>query len=161
MHYLKLSIVISGLFCLGAVAPVAAQGQVQHEHDQHQTVVAASPQAPAQGWATDAPLRTGMANIRTSVEALRHLQMGHMSRQQALAEVGMIGQSIDHIIANCKLDPDADAVLHQVIAKLIHGSAGLKSDLKDKAAMASLRAALLDYQQLFDDPSWNSRTTVE
>ncbi len=158
MQLLKFSIVISGLFCLGAVAPAVAQDHAQHEHE---AVTSAAAQPPAQGWATDAPLRMGMANIRTSVEALRHLQRDHMSRQQALAEVAMIDQSIDHIIANCKLDPDADAVLHQVIAKLVHGSAGLKSDLKDKAAMASLRAALLDYQRLFDDPDWNSSTAVE
>ncbi|MFZ2236207.1 MAG: hypothetical protein WBP11_04275 [Dokdonella sp.] len=156
MQCLKFSIVISGLFCLGAVAPAAAQ-----EHEQHENMVVASPQAPAQGWATDAPLRAGMANIRTSVEALRYLQRGDISRQHALAEVAMIDQSIDHIIANCKLDPDADAVLHQVIAKLVHGSAGLKSDLMDKAAMASLRAALLDYQRLFDDPDWSSDSAVE
>lgn len=161
MQLLKFSIVISGLFCLGAVAPATAQDHAQHEHDQHENVIAASPQAPAQGWATDAPLRMGMANIRTSVEALRHLAMGHMSREQALAEIAMIDQSIDHIFANCKLDPDADAVLHQVIAKLIHGSAGLKSDLKDKSVMAELRAGLLDYQRLFDDPDWDSRAAVE
>ncbi len=158
MHCLRFSIVISGLFCLGAVAPAAAQDHAQHEQE---VAASASPQAPAQGWPTDAPLRAGMANVRTSVEALRHLEMGHMSRQQALAEVGMIDQSIDHIIANCKLDPGADSVLHQVIAKLVHGSAGLKSDLKDKAAMAELRAALLDYQRLFNDPGWDSRNAVE
>lgn len=161
MQYLKLSIAISGLICLGAVAPVSAQDHAQHEHDLHENVVAASAQAPAQGWATDAPLRMGMANIRASVEALRHLEMGHMSRQQALAEVGMIDQSIQHIFANCKLDADADAVLHQVLAKLVHGSAGLKSDLKDKTAMASLRAGLLDYQRLFNDPEWSPRATAQ
>lgn len=160
MQCLKFSIVISGLLCLGAVAPAAAQDHAQHEND---VAVSASPQAPkpAQGWPTDAPLRAGMANIRTSVETLRHLEMGHMSRQQALSEVAMIDLSIVRIIANCKLDPDADAVLHQVIAKLVHGSAGLKSDLKDKAAMAELRAALLDYQRLFNDPGWDSPNAVE
>lgn len=160
MQYLKLSIVISGLFCLGVVGPATAQDHAQHQHDQHENVVTASSPTPAQGWATDAPLRMGMANIRTSVEALRHLEMGHMSRQQALAEVDMIDQSIQHIFANCKLDANADAVLHQVLAKLVHGSAGLKSDLQDKAAMASLRAALLDYQRLFNDPDWSPGATT-
>lgn len=152
----EFAFVMAGLFCLGAVAPTAAQ-----DHAHHKDAVAASAPMPAQRWATDAPLRTGMANIRTAVEALRHLEMGHMSRQQALAEVAMIDQSIGHIIANCKLDPAADAALHGVIAKLLHGSAGLKSDLNDASAIAELRAALLEYQRLFNDPGWSSNPAVE
>lgn len=152
----RFSVVMAGLFCLGAVVPVAAQDHPRHDHADSATVP-----TPAQRWATDAPLRAGMANIRTAVEALRYLEMGNISREQALAEVAMVDQSIAHIIANCKLDPAADAALHGVIAKLLHGSAGMKSDLNDASAMAELRAALLEYQRLFDDPSWTANTAVE
>ena len=143
-------IIMAGLFCLGAVAPAAAQ-----DHTHHEQAVAASTPTPAQPWATDAPLRAGMASIHASIEALRQLEADHMSDNQALAEIAMIDQSIDHIIANCKLEPEADAALHDVLAKLIHGSAGMKSDLKDEAAMLELRAALIDYQRLFDDPRYS------
>ena len=86
MQCLKFSIVLSGLFCLSAVAPASAQDHAQHEHE---SAVAASAPTPAQGWPTDVPLRAGMANIRTSVEAMRHLERGNISRQQVLAiEVG-------------------------------------------------------------------------
>lgn len=158
MQCLKFSIIVSGLFCLVAVAPATAQ---DHAHHENAVTATATAPTPAQRWPTDAPLRAGMANIRTSVEALRYVEVNDISREEALAEVAMIDQSIGHIIANCKLDPDADAALHDVIAKLIHGSAGLRSDLKDKAAMAELRAALLEYQRLFVDPDWNSPTPVE
>lgn len=156
MQCLKVSIIISGLFCLGAVAPATAQDHAHHENSDTATAP-----TPAQRWPTDAPLRAGMANVRTSVEALRYVEVNNISREEALAEVAMIDQSIDHIMANCKLDPDADAALHGVIAKLIHGSAGLKSDLKDAAAIAELRAALLEYQRLFNDPDWRWEPAVE
>ena len=146
----RFSLIMAGLFCLGAVAPAAAQ-----DHRHHEQAVAASTPTTTQPWATDAPLRAGMASIHASIEALRQLEAGHMSDNQALAEVAMIDQSIDLIIANCKLEPKADAALHGVLAKLIHGSAGMKSDLNDEAAMIELRAALIDYQRLFDDPTYS------
>lgn len=151
-----LSAALAALLGLGVVAPASAQ-----EHAHHATAVAATPaQAPAQRWATDAPLRKGMADIRVAVQALAHYEMGHMGTEQALAQATAIEQSIGDIVANCKLDPQADAVLHGIIAKLAQGTAALKADPKDMAAIATLRAALQDYSRLFDDPDWKTDTTA-
>ena len=129
-----------------AIAPVAAQDHAHH-------AATANAQLPADGprHATDAPLRKGMADIRSAVAALGHYERGHMGVDQALAQVATIERSIGGIVANCKLEPQADAALHGVLGTLGQGIAALKADPADMAAIAQLRKALQDYSRLFDD----------
>jgi hypothetical protein len=129
-----------------AIAPVAAQ-----DHAHHATTANAQVSADGQRYATDAPLRKGMADIRVAVDALGHYERGHMGVDQALAEVATIERSIGGIIANCKLAPQADAALHGIIGTLGQGIAALKADPRDMAAIGHLREALQDYARLFDD----------
>ena len=107
--------------------------------------------APAVRYASDAPLRKGMGDIRAAVAALEHNEHGHMNQQQALATVGIIERSIGDIVANCKLEPEADHALHGVLAKLGRGIAAIKADPNDKSALVPLREAVADYSKLFDD----------
>lgn len=166
MRTYVLSAAIVGLLGLGAIAPTLAQEHAHHaqpapaaatpadhahEHAQHAPDAAA---APAQRWATDAPLRKGMADIRGAVQALGHYEMGHMGPEQALQQVATIEQSIGYLIANCKLDPQADAALHGIIGQLGQGIAALKANPQDLAAIATLRSALQEYPRLFADPDW-------
>ena len=102
-------------------------------------------------YASDAPLRKGMGEIRGAVAALDHNEHGHMNQQQALATVGIIERSIGDIVANCKLEPEADHALHGVLAKLGRGIAAIKADPNDKSALVPLREAVADYSKLFDD----------
>lgn len=148
-----LSITLAVLLGLGVMAPTGAQ-----DHAHHATTAPAP--APAKRWATDAPLRKGMGDIRVAVQALAHHEMGHMGTEQALAQASTIEQSIGYLVANCKLDPQADAALHGIIAGLAQGTAALKADPKDMAAIATLRTALRDYPRLFDDPGWKTDTTA-
>jgi hypothetical protein len=126
-----------------AIAPVAAQDHAHH------AATAQVPDGPRH--ATDAPLRKGMADIRAAVDALGHYERGHMGVDQALAQVATIERSIGGIVANCKLDPQADAALHGVLGTLGQGIAALKADPADMSAIAQLRKALQDYSRLFDD----------
>ena len=65
-----------------------------------------------------------------------------------------IDAQVQYLIANCKLDPKADAALHGIIGALLAGSASLKDKPDDAAPVATLRAALADYPKFFDDPTW-------
>ena len=107
--------------------------------------------APAVRYASDAPLRKGMGEIRGAVAALDHNEHGHMNQQQALATVGIIERSIGDIVANCKLEPEADHALHGVLAKLGKGVSALKADTSDMSALVPMREAVADYARLFDD----------
>jgi len=137
---------------LACAALLPATAFAQHAgHDDHAAHAPATAPADGQRYATDAPLRKGMADIRMAVAALDHHEHGHMNEQQALATVGIIERAIGDIVANCKLEPEADHALHGVLAKLGKGVAGLKADPNDMTALAPMREAVADYAVLFDD----------
>lgn len=135
-----------------AVLPAAAQDHAGH----HAPTPAATPARPAAGkrWATDAPLRQGMAQIRAAVDALRHYEHGQPGPAQAVALATTVESQVAYLVANCKLEPQADAALHVIIARLMQGAAALKANPHDTAALATLRQALQDYPRQFDDPGW-------
>lgn len=137
---------------LAAAQAQAAQAHTAHDHAAPQ---AATP-APAtiQRWATDAPLRKGMAEIRRAVDALRHFEHNHMGPDQALTLATRVEDQVGYLVANCKLEPQADAALHAIIARLLQGAAALKANPRDTAAIATMRQALQDYPRQFDDSSW-------
>jgi hypothetical protein len=146
MRTLLLSVLLPAAFVFAA--PVIAQ-----DHAHHPSPPAAQPaQAPAQRFATDAPLRAGMAGIRTAVAALGHYEMGHMGPEQAAEQAALIQAHVRDIIANCKLPPDADGALHLIIAPLMQHAAALQADPKKLEAIAPMRAALAEYVRQFDDP---------
>lgn len=103
-----------------------------------------------QRWASDAPLRKGMGEIRAAVEALEHHEHGHLNAEQALAAVAIVERSIGDIVANCKLEPDADAALHGILARLARGTSALKADPSDVGAVAPMREAVQDYARTFE-----------
>lgn len=145
---------IAVLLC-AMLAPSALPAAAQ-DHAGHHPTPAKHPARPPRGqrWATDAPLRKGMAEIRVAVDALRHYEHGHMGPAQAATLATAIETQVAYLVANCRLEPQADAALHAIIAKLLQGAAALKADPKDLAAVATLRQALQDYPRQFDDPGW-------
>ena len=135
-----------------AVLPVVAQDHASH-HAPPAAATADKP-TPGQRWATDAPLRKGMAEIRAAVDALRHYEHGHLGPAQATTLATTVETQVAYLVANCKLEPQADAALHGIIARLLQGAAALKANPQDTAALATLRQALQDYPRQFDDPGW-------
>ena len=142
------------LLLLTALATPLAHAQDGHEH--HAPAVAASQQTPAQQYATDAPLRKGMAQIRTAVDALGHYERGHMGAEQAVTSATTIQEQIAYLVANCKLEPEADAALHGIIAKLGAGAQALKTNPANLAAIPPMREALADYRRTFNDPAFDA-----
>src|SRR5690606_4196862 len=149
----RCSLTFAAALACAALLPATAFAQhAGHAgHDDHAAHAAATLPADGQRYATDAPPRKGMADIRMAVAALDHHEHGHMNEQQALATVGIIERAIGDIVANCKLEPEADHALHGVLAKLGKGIAGLKADTGDMSALVPMREAVADYAVLFDD----------
>lgn len=148
---------LMGLALTAATPFVFAQDEHEvhaHGHEAH----AATDAAPATGkrWAVDAPLQTGMARIRTAVQSLAHHETGHLDAAQVTALATTIEEQVQYLIANCKLDPKADAALHGIIGALLAGAKALKEAPTEAAPVAKLRAALADYPKYFDDPAWSS-----
>jgi hypothetical protein len=108
-------------------------------------------------WATDAPLREGMAQIRAAL-ARQHaaVKKGTMS-DAGYAELGAtIEKNVASIVAKCKLSPEADANLHVVIAELTGAADVLQAGPTanhEEAARKAMNAVNL-YGRYFDHPGW-------
>lgn len=148
------TIAAAPLLLLSAMAAPFAHAQDGHDH--HAPAAAVSQEIPAKRYATDAPLRKGMAGVRVAVDALGHYERGHMGAEQAVTFATGIQEQVAYLIANCKLEPQADAALHGIIAKLGAGAQALKTDPTDMAAIAPMREALADYRRSFDDPAFET-----
>lgn len=138
-----------------AVDASAPDGHAADAHAADETAGEAKP-TPATGWTADAPLREGMGRIRLSVDALGHYEQGHMGADQAVEMAGNVEKDVNFLIANCKLDADADAALHGIIAKLLKGAHALKANPADMAAIAPMREAMTEYAATFDDPAFRT-----
>lgn len=125
-----------------------------HAHDAHTPpAVAPAPAGSTTRFATDDALRTGMAGIRGAVAVLAHHEAGHLGAQQVREQAGAIEKQVDYLIANCKLEPQADATLHGIISHLLGATRALHDDPADPTPVAALRAALTEYSERFDESS--------
>lgn len=103
-------------------------------------------------WIPDAPLVDGMARVGRAVATLAHLEMGHLGGSQVRTLAGDVDAAIEYMFANCRLEPEPDAALHGILARLMAASKALREAPSDAAPVATMRAALADYARLFDDP---------
>ena len=142
-----------------AAAPAFAAGPATHDHGHDQSAAPATFTLDAgKKWATDAPLRKAMANIRTSMQA--SLQPIHEDKFSP-AKYGSLARKINgevaNMVNNCKLEPKADAQLHLVIAQLLEGAEAMEGRTKAAKRMdgaIAVLGALEKYGSYFDDPSW-------
>lgn len=149
-------IALAMAWVLGAVAPAVAAETGAHGHE-GATLQALKLDA-GRKWATDAPLRKGMTDIRNAViadkEAIRAGKLGE-TRYDVLAK--KIDDSVAYIVKNCKLPPEADANLHLIIAEIMQASDAIKGrdrQVSRRAGVEKVIAALEAYDKYFDHPGW-------
>ncbi|MBN8727409.1 MAG: DnrO protein [Xanthomonadales bacterium] len=143
------------LLSLGlAFAMVAQAAPPVHEHHEHVVPAGAAAQAPAGGWATDAPLREGMARVKAALADLAHHEMGHMPAEMARERAAEIQDAVKVMFAHCKLEAAPDAALHRILLPLLAAAERLQKDPSDIAAVADMRAAVAPYGREFDDVAW-------
>jgi hypothetical protein len=145
------AIIAAGLL---VAAPVGAQPK----HDHHHHHGHAAPKADLDNgkrWETDAPLREGMKQIR-AIMAADHpkVHKGQWSADDAAALGKRVDAEVKKIFAACKLRPEADAVLHQVLAHIMDGSKVAQSDTDRSAGFHRIMHGLDEYGRLFDHPGW-------
>jgi hypothetical protein len=143
---MKILFLACALAC-GSGLVMAAQAAPQDTHAGHAPVA-----APAQRWATDAPLREGMSRVSAALDALKDYEMGQMSEAVALDQIATIEEATTSMFVNCNLAPDADAALHGMLGPLLAAAYRLKANPQDTDAVAAMRVAVADYPRYFDDP---------
>jgi hypothetical protein len=107
-------------------------------------------------WATDESLRIGMQRIRDAVApALARQDQARLHPEQAKALADAMQENVTFLIQNCKLAPEADAVLHVLITELLEGAALLSANPPSGEGVAKLAHALREYPKYFEHPGWS------
>lgn len=144
-----------------AVTVIAVSGLSIAQHDDHES----HSEQTADGlelrldnggrWATDEPLRTGMADIHEAFRA-RHAeyQNDDLDREAALALADTVEDRVNFMFANCALPPAPDAELHKLLAAALGAAARLREEEDPRAGLHQLHTVLEAYAQHFDHPDW-------
>jgi len=143
--------VASGFFLLASLSASIALAQ-QHAH---QASAAANSTVRTQRYATDATLREQMRAIHGNVVALERHGHGQITKALVTQVADQITGHVNTIIVNCKLPPDADAALHNIIGPLLQSASALKADPSRNDSVAGMRKALDQYVRTFDDPAFS------
>lgn len=111
-------------------------------------------------WQTDEALQRGMLKIREIVERnLPAIRAGDF-RYRQYSDLGKrVEAQVAYIASHCKLEPEADAVLHGLMAELWDGVDAVagRMDVGGRSKGAERIVSALDhYGQHFDQPGWMS-----
>ena len=139
-----------------ALVPGAARAEAQ-QHDHGHGTATQLKLDHGKRWATDAPLREGMTKIRTVVEPrLERVHAGTIDAATYSQMAGEIEAQLAYIVGNCKLAPEADAVLHVIIGGIGEGLDAMKADggAQGGNGVAKVVVALNEYGEYFAHPGW-------
>jgi hypothetical protein len=136
-------------------APALAQTAAHHHDD---TALHKLGLNQGRKWATDEPLRAGMGRIRGLVDPqLAAAYAGKLTPTQYRELATRIETEVGGIVANCKLEPKADAMLHLVIADIAAGTdmmAGKNAKVRPALGLMKVAQAVNQYGSHFDDPGF-------
>lgn len=141
---------LASSFALNLVSGTVYAGGFAHDHQHGASAPVALPPE-GEKWASDAPLREGMARIRQLIE-----QQAASSRARDLERA--LEAEVATLIEHCRLAPQADAALHQLLGELLSGAEALAAGADREQALVRMHGALQRYPQLFADPSWQAPT---
>lgn len=142
-----------------ALTPAVSSAQTSppaHEHAGHGKLTLDH----GKKWSTDEALRTGMNNIRNQIKPrLGAIHSGKLTKAQYSELAQKIEAEVGYIVANCKLEPKADAMLHLVIADIgagVDAMAGKSASLRPAQGAAAVVTALNEYSRFFSHPGWQA-----
>ncbi len=153
----KLLIAFAGAcLSLAITSPLTAQTNTadhNHSHDGH----GASALSLDQGkkWQTDAPLRQGMQSINdAAMKAVPAFHDDKLTADDAEKLAKHINHQVAYMVANCKLEPKADATLHVLIGDLLMGAETLSKEPASMQGLPQIIKALSTYPEYFNHPGW-------
>ncbi len=138
---------------------LAAVPASAHEHAHHHHAAPAAKKLTlnaGQPWPTDAPLRQAMGRIRQALAG--ELPQIHAQRLDAAAYAVLartVEAEVGNIVADCRLEPAADAQLHLIVADLLAGSRQMAGKKQRQAGAVKVVQALNNYATYFADPGFS------
>lgn len=150
---------LSVLLCMAFAGSGTAYAQTEHaDHAAHQGHGSAKLALDhGKKWPTDEPLRKGMETLRMLyAENLMAIHEGKLSNAKYKVLGIQTEKEVGNIVAQCKLTPEADAMLHLIIADMVAGADVMAGKTKGnrRAAAHKVVAALDNYGEYFDHPGW-------
>ena len=149
-------VLVSAVLFLVIAIPLKAETSIadHHSHDGH----AASGLSLDQGkkWKTDAPLRKGMQSINDAVmNAVPSFHHHTLKKPDAEKLARHINDQVAYLVANCKLEPKADATLHVFIGELLSAADTLSKEPLSNQGLPAIVNVLHQYPVYFDHQGWN------
>jgi len=135
--------------------PVLAQ---EHEHSHDTAAPAQLTLNNGQKWVTDDNLRLGMSRIRDALATeLPAIRAGKASVKQYRSLAKKTNEQIEFMVQKCKLEPQADAMLHLLLADIIAGADAMQAKKGSEARKGAeqIAHALENYGAYFDHPGWH------
>jgi hypothetical protein len=109
-------------------------------------------------WASDKTLRSGMSGIRSALAAdLKMIQNGKAGTKTYDALSSQIDKQLVFIEQNCRLNPQADAVLHLILAEIMEGVETMRikqTNMEKREGFFKVLDALDNYNRYFNHPGW-------
>jgi hypothetical protein len=134
--------------------PVLAQ---EHEHSHGTAAPAQLTLNNGQKWVTDDNLRLGMSRIRDALATeLPAIRAGKTTVKQYRSLAKKTHAQIEFMVQNCKLEPQADAQLHLLLADVSAGADAMQARKASAAHQGAeqIAHALENYDAYFDHPGW-------
>ncbi|TCV90643.1 hypothetical protein [Sulfurirhabdus autotrophica] len=110
-----------------------------------------------QKWNSDANLRLGMSRIRDALSSeMLSIQSGNTTAEQYQVLSKRIKVQITFMVQNCKLDREADDMLHLILGDIIAGTDNMIGQGNDNARKGAKKIAyaLDNYGTYFAHPGW-------
>ena len=108
-------------------------------------------------WTTDAPLRQRMGEIRALLAAkIEPIHQGKLAPAEYAALGAAVEGKVASIVAECKLPPEADAMLHLIVADLVAGADIMQGKAAGTPAEGAHKVvtAANAYGRYFNDAGW-------
>lgn len=108
-------------------------------------------------WATDAPLRQAMDALRAEfADKLQAIHQGGLGTEDYPKLGQFVESQVSAIVSQCKLEPQADTMLHIVVGELLVAADTLQGRDAGQPAEAARRVvmALNSYGKYFVPPGW-------
>lgn len=158
MHVTRNRILLPALLALFFSTGVPSALAHDHEHSHEEGAPQRLALKDGNKWATDDTLRKTMSAIRADMEASQSfLSEDKISLQQFQELSRKVNEQIAFMVRNCKLDKEADAMLHLVLADIIAGTDELAGQGIETARRGAekISRALESYGAYFDHPGWH------
>lgn len=140
-------------FALGTGAPTLAADPHQHAAGEPSKLALDH----GKKWATDEPLRRNMSEIRAALAAKQvGIHKGTLAPEDYKTLGTLVEARVATIVAECKLEPAADANLHFIVAELIAGADAMQGKTKTTPGAGAVQAvrAVNEYGRYFNHPGW-------